>query len=771
MAQDESFTNGLSAEIVPPSRSSVLPASGSRGPATVLIEPFDAVGGGQEDFFEYFTVALNRKYTILGVAVLGGLLAWCITSLQTPLYQARTEIEIQSMAESDLVYRIVDKDWQGGGAGNTVTPESYLETQLHILNSRLFKNRVQEKIRGTAIANSQYEPSRPRKVLSLIGIKLPVASGPGLSPIKCESKTLENTRIVQITCQSPNADFAAEYANTTAREFVAYNLEAQTATAEHTLSWLTNQLADMRGKVEVARNKLDQYSADSGVHFEANEPDADKSTLSDLQKQLAAASIQRIDDQAAYEVALDASRANQLVDERLAGSEEEVLKLKSQLQQLSQQYTSDHPKVLQLREQIATLEKIIAMQTATYVGLLKEKQEASQLREQELAKALAQQSKVVLGAARKSTEYETLRRDVERNQKLYEDLLQKATEVSLSTAMRGSSQIRVVDSAETPPDPFHPAIPKSVGLGIATGLMLGIGLVFVGERTNHRLRSPGEVALHLGLPELAVVPNYDPLPNPASEVKGEAKRPPLIKRLLGSDRPELATAQMVLRREKPGRVVESFRAAVTSLLAYRYWKNSSKKILVTSASAGEGKSTVVSNLGISLAETGYSVVLVDGDIRRPLLNEMFGVSNSWGLTTLVTGDHNISASPIEALVQKTKIDNLSLLTAGPGTSSISRILHAKRLETIFDRLASEFDFVIVDSPPASEFSDARLLGRLVDGAVLVIQSRETTRESALAVRDRLLQDNLTIIGAILNRWDSRTDNGRYYAYRYRDQAL
>src|SRR5579871_718508 len=466
MAQDERFVNGSRGEIIPQDRSAVLPAIGSRGPATLLLEPVDAMGGGQGDFFEYLTIALNRKYTVLGVAILGGILAWCISSLQTPLYQARTDIEIQSMAESDLVYRIVDKDWQGGGGGNAVTPESYLETQLHILNSRLFQNRVLEKIRALPIANSQYEPSRPRKLLSLIGIKLPGALGPGLPPIKCESKTLENTRIVQITCQSPNPDFAAEYANTTAREFIAYNLEAQTSTAEHTLSWLTNQLADMRGKVEAARVKLDQFSAASGVHFEANEPDADKNALGDLQKQLAAANIQRIDDQAAYEVALAASRANQLVDERLAGSAEEVLKLKSQLQQLSLQYTPDHPKVLQVKEQMATLEKIMAMQTATYVGLLKEKQEASRLREEHLGKALAQQSRVVLGAARKSTEYETLRRDVERNQKLYEDLLQKATEVSLSTAMRGSSQIRVVDSAEPPSSPFRPAIPKSVGLGI-----------------------------------------------------------------------------------------------------------------------------------------------------------------------------------------------------------------------------------------------------------------------------------------------------------------
>jgi len=223
--------------------------------------------------------------------------------------------------------------------------------------------------------------------------------------------------------------------------------------------------------------------------------------------------------------------------------------------------------------------------------------------------------------------------------------------------------------------------------------------------------------------------------------------------------------------EKPGPVAESFRGAVTSLLAYRYWRKASKKILITSTAKGDGKSTVVSNLGLTFAELGYSVVLVDGDIRRPHLNEIFGLTNSWGLTTLVTGDTNIKSAPIEALVQKSKIDNISVLTAGPGTSSISRVLHSKLTGELFERLASEFDFVLVDSPPATEFSDARLLGRLVDGAILVVQSEVTTREAAILVRDRLLEDNLTIIGTILNRCDSKSEASAYYGYRYHQEAV
>jgi receptor protein-tyrosine kinase len=192
------------------------------------------------------------------------------------------------------------------------------------------------------------------------------------------------------------------------------------------------------------------------------------------------------------------------------------------------------------------------------------------------------------------------------------------------------------------------------------------------------------------------------------------------------------------------------------------------KILVTSPSKGDGKSTILSNLGISLAEIGYSVVLVDGDIRRPHLNEIFGLTNSSGLTTLVTENTDVKTLPLEALVQKTTIQNLSVLTAGPGTTNISRVLHSKPTEELFERLNTEFDFVLIDSPPAMEFSDARLLSRFVDGAILVVRAGGTTREAAVLVKNRLIDDNVTVMGTVLNKWEAKSSsaNGAYgYLYQ------
>jgi capsular exopolysaccharide synthesis family protein len=167
--------------------------------------------------------------------------------------------------------------------------------------------------------------------------------------------------------------------------------------------------------------------------------------------------------------------------------------------------------------------------------------------------------------------------------------------------------------------------------------------------------------------------------------------------------------------------------------------------------------------------SGDQVVVIDGDLRRPQLNEIFGLTNSWGLTTLVNENVDIRTLPLQALVQRTKIDDLSVITAGPGTSSISRVLHAPSMKTLFDRLTAEFDYVLVDTPPAVEFSDARVLGRYVDGAILVIRAGVTTREAAMLVRDRLVEDNLIVIGTIINRWDAKAAyTSSYYSTLYQD---
>ena len=189
-------------------------------------------------------------------------------------------------------------------------------------------------------------------------------------------------------------------------------------------------------------------------------------------------------------------------------------------------------------------------------------------------------------------------------------------------------------------------------------------------------------------------------------------------------------------------------------------------IVVTSPSPAEGKTSVISNLGIALAEINSRVLLIDGDLHAPMLHRIFGLPNTWGLTDLLSEKQMIGDSPVEALSRKTEVPGLFVLPAGPGTLSISNLLYSVRMTDLVNRLRRDFDAVLIDTPPMLHLSDARVLSRLSDGAVLVVRAGKTHRDTALSAVQRLQEDGTPVLGTILNHWDPKSMGGTQYASSY-----
>ncbi len=185
---------------------------------------------------------------------------------------------------------------------------------------------------------------------------------------------------------------------------------------------------------------------------------------------------------------------------------------------------------------------------------------------------------------------------------------------------------------------------------------------------------------------------------------------------------------------------------------------------MSSAIRAEGKTTVVSNLGIALAEINQKVLLIDGDMRKPRLNEVFNVPNDWGLSDLLREKSSLRDCPLEALVRPTEMPGLSILTSGPGTNSISNLLYSHRMLELLQRVRSEFDIILIDTPPMLDIADARILGRLVDAAILVFRAGKTSRDAAEAALSakRLTDDGIPVLGTILNAWDVKSTGGYGY---------
>jgi capsular exopolysaccharide synthesis family protein len=176
-------------------------------------------------------------------------------------------------------------------------------------------------------------------------------------------------------------------------------------------------------------------------------------------------------------------------------------------------------------------------------------------------------------------------------------------------------------------------------------------------------------------------------------------------------------------------------------------------------------------LALALAEISQSVLmqsalLIDGDLRRPRLHEIFGVPNRWGLADLLEG--KTPPDGCEGMVYKTCYRNLSLLPSGTSTVNVGALLHSPRAVAFLKRMREEFHTVIIDAPPLLNMPDARVLGRLADGVVLVVRSAQTTRDAALAANQRLTEDGTRVLGTVLNQWDPRKTNnyssGNSYSY-------
>jgi capsular exopolysaccharide synthesis family protein len=228
---------------------------------------------------------------------------------------------------------------------------------------------------------------------------------------------------------------------------------------------------------------------------------------------------------------------------------------------------------------------------------------------------------------------------------------------------------------------------------------------------------------------------------------------------------------MAVWQDDASLVAEAYRNTTYSVLLAGNETERARTFVVTSPSVGEGKTTVTCNLGLALAQANRRVLLIDGDLRKPRLHKAMDVRNEVGLRDLLRGDIDAKIAPTEAFCQPTAVPGLFVIPSGKGSEEPSGLLHSLRFRTLLDRLTSEFDFVLIDSPPMMHMADARILAGMSNGVILVFRARVTDLETAATTRDLFLDDNVRVIGTILNDFDpSKEGKGQYYKsyYQYAD---
>ena len=710
---------------------------------------------------EYWRLLRRHKGTLLLITLLGIIAALLLTLPQTPVYQASATLEVMGLNENFLNMRDVSPTAREGGS---YPPEYDLQTQVNILQSRSVLERVNARLKLEERLSDK-DKGRLRAWRKALGLPGPRVSARDeileLVAKNLHVSTQASTRLVEILYDSTDPQLASDVVNSVTEEFIQQNLEARWQTSQRTGEYLTRQLDDLKIKIEHADERLQSYAAATGLMFTAEKDNIAEEKLRQLQEELSKAQADRVTRQSRYEMATTSSPEalpDVLDNSSLLDYQSKLTDLRRQFAELRSTLKESHPNVKRVQAQIATLESALEKQRTNIVNRIRNEFETSQRREKLLAGDYAAQAKLVGTQAAQVSHYNILKREADTNRQLYETMLQKMKEAGIASAMQASN-IRVVDTAEPPPLPHKPRLVLNVALGMFSGLMLGVVFVVMRDNADRSLRAPGDSAFYIQAPELGVIPSAQAARKALCYYyrnRAEAK----------SAEKHMGEVELVTSQRKPSILAESFRAALASILFSGNNGARPRVIVLTSPALGEGKTTVATNLALALAEIHRRVLLIDADLRRPRLHEIFHLSNEWGLSDLLLG--KVSPTGYEGLGLRTEYQELHLLPAGSRNGSISGLLHSTLMPEVLARARKEYDTVIIDTPPMLQIADARVLGRLADGVILVVRSNETTRDTIHAASQRLLEDGTRIIGTILNYWDPRKShdgNRLYHHYR------
>ena len=438
--------------------------------------------------------------------------------------------------------------------------------------------------------------------------------------------------------------------------------------------------------------------------------------------------------------------------------------LRRQHAELSATYKPEYSKVKRVQAQIVTLESALKRERNAILERIRNDFQEAQGREKMLGADYANQARLVTEQAEKSIQYGILKREVDSTRQLYDAMLQRLKEASIAAAMRASN-VRVVDAARAPRFPYKPNAPMNSALGLMAGLFLGVAFVVMRERADRSIQEPGDSSFYLNLPELGVIPSAGAARHRLYYLRRKQIAEPtaaetgLVVKSEVPDRVELASWQ-----HKPSLVAESFRAILTSIMFSGENGNHPRVLVVTSGSPSEGKTTVASNLAIALAEVHQRVLLIDGDMRRPRLHEVFELGNEQGLSDILKENAALAGTGLGGVIQETRLPNLYLLPSGPVSNAAATLLFSRQMPGLLKDLQRQFDLILIDTPPMLQIPDARVLGRLADAVLLVLRAGHTTRDAAMAARQRFEEDGTPVLGTILNDWNPKASGGGYYGY-------
>lgn len=695
------------------------------------------------DIMQYWRVLNRHKALIALCAALGVVAAVLYTIPQAPVYLAHATVEVLD-SNKDFAKQV------GPIADTTMyNAMTDLSTQVRIMQSDSLLARVAARLKE-ADALPAAEPDGDKGWFKgVFGPRKGQRSGSNL-----KVKPIAGTRIIDIQYESTDASYAADFINQLTAEYINSNMEARVKMGDKTREWMNEQVEGLRVKLERSEDALQQYANKAGLVMSGKEGSASEEGLRQIQSALIQAQTERAAAQSRYDTAKTVpieSLPELFKDESLVSIAAKLTELRREQAELSVTYTPKHEKVRRVEAQMAPLEAAFATARTAIVDKLKAEYESASRRERLMLSEFGARTHAVTGDAEKMIQYNILKRESDSNRVLYDSMLQRVNEASVNSAIQASN-VRVVDPAKAPKAPYKPDFRTNALVGLLAGCVLGIAAVVLRDRADRTIQQPGDIQYWTNLNELGAIPSA------ASEF---ASRVYGARKASDSDEGESAGVELMTWSRRPSQVAEAFRSVLTSILFAGEGGYPPRVVVMTSGVPKEGKTTVSTNLSIALAEIRRKVLLVDADLRKPRMHDLFKVPNHRGLSNLLE-EYPLTEEAIQSATHATSVPNLYVLPSGPSTHRAANLLYSPNFPELVDYFRKHYDMVIIDTPPMLGMTDARVAARLADGVILVMRAARTAREAAMAMRKRLAEDQTRVLGAILNDWNPKHSRSGYY---------
>jgi len=695
------------------------------------------------DISTYISIVLRRKWLILILFLATFISTVYFTFRKPPVYEAKATIIIKQLPSA----------FPGMEFGYTKAAEMTNHTLI------LKSNSVMEKVSASF---------RPEEIESLgieerSAIAGKIRKATTITPIK-------NSDIIEITCKTEKPYTAALFANQIANTYIQFNIEDKRREVSGVREFAEAQMKKVEEQLKKSEEDIRGYQKQHKVLGLQKETEEFISQIADLQSLYEKAKIER----------MGVEKNLAAIKSQLTSEQKEFLKtstdislpllsdLKKSLSTLEndraslviQGYGGSDPKIKGIDNKIAAIKHKM---NEVIVSLLQNRGQIDALTQVQslILQSLSLQIEVEVTKARENafrgilSQYEArfkripdnqielarLERQRTANEKVYMMLLEKSEEAKISEASEIGT-VSLLDKAVIPQKQLWKKKILNIVLGFIMGLIISLGVAFIIEYFDTSIKDIEDVEEILKLPILASIPTIK-----ADRKKGEIED--IRNRLITHYRPRSP-------------ISESYRSLRTSL-RFASIDGGIKTVVLTSPAPKEGKTLTASNLAITEAQAGRKTLLLDTDLRRPMVHHLFNLKKEDGISKVLTDELKLNDA-----IKKTGVENLYAITSGFVPPNPSELLGSKKMKNVLEELKEKFDMIILDSPPIIAVTDPVVIGQEVDGMVMVIRSGRTTRDIAEKAKNNAEYVHIKLLGVVLNDIDVRNVYGssRYYYYKY-----